>query len=108
MKGMKCRCGFATVSEKAKCPRCGRIMKPAEWPDEAKVLSFSELHVVPEGTEDPYNLVLVEIGKKGPKIPCWTSGKMKENDEVTIIDRDGKYFCTPRTELTETSSKLNR
>jgi uncharacterized OB-fold protein len=99
MKGMKCKCGFATVSQKAKCPRCGKMMKPSEWPDEGRVLSFTPLQAVPEGLENPYNLVLVAIDEKGPKLACWTSGKLKVNDEVTVTDWEGKYICAPKTEL---------
>jgi uncharacterized OB-fold protein len=97
MKGMKCRCGFASVSQKAKCPRCGNQMKPAEWPDEGKVLSFTALHAVPEGLSDRYNLVLVEVARKGPKVICWTPRELDEEEEVSVIDRDGKLFCFPRT-----------
>jgi len=109
MNGMKCKCGFATFSQKSKCPRCGKMMKPTQWPDEGKVLSFTPLQAIPEGLENPYNLALVAIEDKGPKIACWTSGKLKENDEVSVIDWNGKFICAPKTELkfelTEDSSK---
>jgi len=96
---MKCRCGFATVSKKLKCPRCGRLMTSSEWPDEGKVLSFTELQAIPEGFENPYNLVLVELAGKGPKIVCWTSGTLRENDRVTVADWSGKYICSPKLDL---------
>ena len=99
MKGMNCKCGFSTVSLKNKCPRCGRMMKSAEWPDEGKVLSFTPLQAIPEGLENPYNLALVALEEKGPKIPCWTSGTLKENDEVTVSDWQGKYICALKTDL---------
>jgi uncharacterized OB-fold protein len=73
-------------------------MKPAEWPDEGKVLSFTRLQAIPEGLSDPYNLALVSI-ERGPKVVCWTSGTLKENDEVLIVEQKGKYLCTPKTEL---------
>ena len=98
MKGMKCRCGFATVSDKKLCPRCGKRMKSAEWPDEGKVQSFTRLQAIPEGLPDPYNLALVAV-TKGPKIVCWTSGTLREDDAVTITERKGKYLCSPKTEL---------
>jgi uncharacterized OB-fold protein len=99
MKGMKCKCGFASVSEKVKCPKCGRLMKPAEWPDDGKVLSFIPLQATPEGLDNPYNLVLVEMADKGPKVVCWTSGKLKEDEEVSVTDRSGKLFCSPKASL---------
>ena len=92
MKGSKCKCGFATVAERARCPRCGKQMRPAEWPDEGKVLSFTRLQAIPEGFEDPYNLALVSV-HKGPKVVCWTSGTLHEDDPVTIQERNGRYFC---------------
>ena len=73
-------------------------MKPAEWPDEGKVLSFTRLHAVPEGFEDPYNLALVGVNK-GPKVVCWTSGTLFEEDPVTIMQRNGLYFCSLKATL---------
>ncbi len=93
MKGQKCSCGFATVADRPRCPRCGKIMNPAEWPDEGKVLSFTRLEAIPVGFEDPYNLALVGI-TKGPKVVCWTSHTLNENDPVVIQERDGRYFCS--------------
>jgi len=98
LKGSKCRCGFATVSNKRRCSRCGKQMRPSEWPDQGKVLSFSRLQVIPEGFDTPYNLALVEI-PKGPKLACWTSGTLKVDDDVTVTEQHGKYLCNLRTNL---------
>lgn len=73
-------------------------MKNADWPDEGTVLSFTRLQAIPEGLPDPYNLALVAV-TKGPKVVCWTSGTLRENDQVTIVERKGKYLCSPRTGL---------
>lgn len=70
-------------------------MDAVEWPDEGKVLSFTKLQAVPEGLQDPYNLVLVGV-RKGPKVICWTAATLKENDLVTIRDTDGRFFCDPQ------------
>ena len=99
MKGMRCRCGFATVSTKMKCPRCGKLMKSAEWADEGRVLSFTSLHAIPEGSQQPHDLVLVQLHKKGPKIVCWSSSKLKEGDIVSVTDIHGRYFCQPAKKL---------
>jgi uncharacterized OB-fold protein len=72
-------------------------MKPSEWPDEGKVLSFTELHTIPEGSVDPYNLALVGL-HKGPKVVCWASGILSVEDKVAIQERNGRYFCEMRTE----------
>ncbi len=74
-------------------------MKPAEWPDEGKVLSFTRLQAVPEGLSDPYNLALVAV-EDGPKLVCWTSGTLEENDDVQIVEVNGKHLCAPKTDLT--------
>ena len=73
-------------------------MKTAEWPDEGKVLSFTRLQAIPEGLPDPYNLALVAV-PKGPKLVCWTSGTLRENDPVTIFEQKGKYLCSPKIGL---------
>jgi len=69
-------------------------MEEAEWPDEGRVLSFTKLQAVPEGLKEPHNLALVGIDK-GPKIVCWTTATLNEDDEVAIADVGGKYFCNP-------------
>lgn len=74
-------------------------MRPAEWPDEGKVLSFTKLQAVPVGLSDPYNVALVAI-EKGPKVVCWTSGTLRVNDEVQVTEIKGKYICALKTELT--------
>lgn len=97
MKGMKCKCGYATNSQRAKCPKCGRLMKPAEWADEGKVLSFTPLQAIPEGMLDPYNLALVEIDGKGPKVVCWTQGKLTERENVLVTESAGNLMCVPKS-----------
>ncbi len=94
MKGSKCKCGFSTVSIRKACPKCGRVMEDAEWPDEGRVLSFTKLQAVPEGLKVPHNLALVGIDG-GPKLVCWTTATLNANDEVAIADVGGKYFCNP-------------
>ena len=69
-------------------------MEEAEWPDEGRVLSFTSLQAVPEGLKEPHNLALVGI-EKGPKLVCWTTATLNEDDLVTIADVAGKYFCSP-------------
>jgi uncharacterized OB-fold protein len=99
VKGSKCRCNYATTSNRRICPRCGKKMEPSEWPDEGKVLSFTRLQAIPEGLKDPHNLALVAI-ENGPKLICWTTGTLKEYDSVTIVERQGNMFCAPKEEPT--------
>lgn len=99
MKGSKCRCGYATTSHRSICPRCGKKMRPSEWPDEGRVLSFTRLRAIPEGLKEPYDLALVAV-EHGPKLICWTSGTLNENDSVTIVEEKGNMFCSPKLEPT--------
>jgi len=73
-------------------------MRQSEWPDEGRVLSFVRLQAIPEGLTDSYDLALVAI-KKGPKLICWTSGTLKIDETVTIVEQKGKLFCSPKGEL---------
>lgn len=93
-KGSKCKCGYMTVAKKMRCTKCGKQMKPADWEDKGKVLSFTYLNAIPEGLSDLYNIALVEV-EDGPKMVCWISGTVEENDVVVITQRDGKYICSP-------------
>ena len=94
MKGVRCRCGFSTVAQRNLCPRCGKQMEAAEWPDNGRVLSFTKLGSVPEKLDVPYNLVLVSVDK-GPKVVCWSDADLRPGDDVTIIRQNGKCFCRP-------------
>lgn len=69
------------------------MMKACEWADEGKVLSFAKLQAVPEGADRPHDLVLVQLAKKGPKIVCWTTSRLEVEDEVSVVDNGGRYFC---------------
>ena len=83
-------------------------MKPAEWADEGKVLSFTPLQAVPEGMTEPRDLVLVEIDRKGPKVVCWTQEKLSDNDSVLVIESDGNYSCVPKSQSKGRPSKSDR
>ena len=86
------------MTDRRRCPKCGKAMKPAEWPDEGEIVSFAALQVMPEGLKEPYNMVLVSVSK-GPKIICWVSKNLRVGDVVTISERDGKYFCSMKEPL---------
>jgi uncharacterized OB-fold protein len=73
-------------------------MKPVEWANEGRILSFTPLHVVPEGMLDPHNLALVEIDGKGPKVVCWTQGRLTERDNVLVMESAGRFMCAPKSE----------
>jgi uncharacterized OB-fold protein len=82
-------------------------MSPSEWEENGKILSFIELKVVPQGFENPYNMALVELMEKGPKVICWTMEVLKEDDEVVVSEFNGKFICSPRHESKDESSSPN-
>lgn len=72
-------------------------MRANEWPPAGTVLSFTRLSVVPEGFSGPYSLVLVQLGKKGPKLLCWTEQEtLAINSEVALEEHEGRYRCSSR------------
>lgn len=95
MKGMRCRCTFATVATRTRCPRCGRPMSPHEWPDEGKVLSFTCLQITQAEHQGACDIALVGV-HDGPKVICWASETLSEGDEVQIVQVEGKHFCYPK------------
>lgn len=102
MKGRKCKCGFTTLAERPRCPRCGKITSEAEWEDVGKVLSSSKLNTAPEGFKAPMNLLLIEVGGKGPKLACWSEEDFAVGETVSLVDMGrGTFTCDKRTEGTE-------
>lgn len=96
LKGRKCRCGFATLASRPRCPRCGKVTSEAQWEDEGKVLTVAKLRKVPDGFNVPMALTVVEIDGKGPKIACWTEDDLAVGDPVAVVDMGGSYICEAR------------
>ena len=93
MKGKKCKCGFASLAKKPRCPRCGKVTTDAEWKDVGKVLSAAKLRNVPEGFNVPMSLTVVEIDGKGPKVVCWSEDDLSIGDTIVVVDMGGVYVC---------------
>jgi len=99
VKGKRCRCGFATLAPKPRCPRCGKVTSDAEWKDIGVVLSSARLKSPPEGLKVPMALVLVEIDGKGPKVTCWSEDDLVAGDMVALVDTGaGTYTCKKKQE----------
>lgn len=96
MKGKKCRCGFATVASRPRCPRCGKVTSDAEWKDEGTVMTVANLRKVPDGFNVPMALAVVQIDGKGPKVVCWTEDDLAVGDPVAVIDMGRTYLCEAR------------
>jgi len=93
VKGKKCKCGYATLSKKPRCPRCGKVSADAEWKDEGKVLSAAKLRKIPQGFNVPMMLTVVEVDGKGPKVTCWCEDDLAVGDDVVIVDMGGAFIC---------------
>ena len=98
MRGLKCRCGFATTADRMRCPRCGKHMRTAYWPNRGRVLAFIKLDVIPSGQEFPMDLLMLEV-KDGPKFICWTDTPFSTGDEVTFVQLGNSYICSPTHEF---------
>ena len=94
MKGKRCRCGFATLTDKARCPRCGKITRETEWAGLGTVLASVRLDEVPKACEGPMDLALIEVDGKGPKIACWSTDRLKAGERVAVDV--GAGICTCR------------
>ncbi len=98
MKGRKCRCGFATLADKARCPRCGKATVEAEWQDSGRVLSSVRLDEAPKGFVGPMDLVMVAVEGDGPKVTCWSSERLAPGDGVALEGHGtGPYTCSRKT-----------
>lgn len=94
MKGKSCKCGFSTVGDKTRCPRCGKVATDAEWKDRGTVLSSARLKIVPNGFTVPMVLVLVEVDGDGPKLACWSEEDLPVGEKVALTGMSkGTYLC---------------
>lgn len=98
MKGSICRCGFATTATRPRCPRCGKRMKSAYWPNQGTVSAFVRIGVTAEGHEFPTNLLMVQV-PDGPKIACLTDTAFSVGDSVTFVQLDEGYICSPTCDI---------
>ncbi|HUV61884.1 MAG TPA: hypothetical protein VMW71_06945 [Thermoplasmata archaeon] len=104
MRGLKCRCGFATTANRVRCPRCGKHMKVAYWPNQAHVIAYIRLGLTPEGHEFPMDLLMLEV-TDGPKFVCWTDTKLSEGEEVTFVQIENTYICSIKHPIDSVADK---
>ena len=98
MKGLKCKCGFATTAIRLRCPRCEKHMRVAYWPNQGRVLAFIKLDIIPDGQEFPMDLLMLEV-KDGPKFICWTDTPFSKGDIVTFVQLGSSYICSPAQDV---------
>ncbi|UCE91136.1 MAG: hypothetical protein JSV90_06865 [Methanobacteriota archaeon] len=105
MRGYKCKCGFATVADRMRCPRCGKHMKLTYWPNRGKVLAYVRLGVFPKGGEFPMDLLMIEV-EDGPKLACWTDLPFSKGDDITFVQLEDNYICSPQCEIKKVEHKV--
>jgi len=97
-----CECGQMLLPPKERCVACAGFTETVEIGDSGKLLSYTVLHVTPEGFEPPLVLGIVELDDGGagerPRPPRLVAvGTMPEDKlEVGLAVRvrkvDDKYF----------------
>lgn len=88
-----CKCGKIVPLKREICPHCGKKMTIIECGNDAKLLTYTILHIVPEGFEAPINLTLVEL-EKGAKFLCVCKNEndLKIGKKGKIIFKNEKYY----------------
>lgn len=61
LKASKCGCGKVSVPPKVRCPLCGKPMAGTEVANKGRILSYTVVHVVPDGFDAPRAVALVEL-----------------------------------------------
>ena len=84
MQASTCTCGKIVVLKRELCPNCGKSMTAIELGNDAVVLTYTTLYIVPEGFNAPIFLVLVEL-EQGAKLLCEC-----KNENDLEIGRKGK------------------
>ena len=97
-----CECGQVFLPPKERCVSCSGFTESLEIGDKGKILSYTVLHVTPEGFEPPLVLGVVEMDGtagneklKPPKIVC--VGSVLEDElevglKVRVLKLDNTYF----------------
>lgn len=98
MQASKCICGKIVVLNREICPNCGKSMTSMELRNDAEILTYTKLRIVPEGFNAPIFLVLVEL-EKGVKLLC----ECKDEKDLgigkkgkVVIKNEKYYFVVNR------------
>jgi len=91
MKFYRCNnCGQGFLERKLRC-NCGSTVFIEESLDRGKVIYSIMLTVPPRGYPD--NVYLNLISSNNVKVFCFSLNEFKENEDVMIIEEDGKIVC---------------
>lgn len=107
--GSVCGCGKVFLPPRERCLICSGSTQPIELRDVGAILTYTVLHVTPEGFEPPLTLALVQLGEDErsqgsevsldpPKLVCM--GTMPE-DELKIgpkvrVKKSGERYSIER------------
>lgn len=87
MDASRCQCGKVSVPPRDRCPLCGRGMERTEVSNKGRLLSYTVVHVVPEGFDAPRSVALVQLGS-GARVLCEMEGDHPLDSTVEVV-RDG-------------------
>ena len=97
-----CECGQVLLPPKERCVSCSGFTEPVEIDNIGRILTYTILHVTPEGFDSPLILAMVELDGSGagdhlrhPKLVAvgnMPEDKLKIGLEVKIKKIDDKYF----------------
>ena len=93
MHASKCNCGKIVALNREICPNCGKSMTSIEFGNDAEILTYTTLYIVPEGFNAPIFLVLVGL-EQGAKLLCECKN---ENDlnigkKGKVVVEDNRYY----------------
>jgi len=90
LKASKCHCGKESVPPTTRCPLCGKQMDPENVSNKGTVLSFTVLHVPPEGFQAPLKVAIVEL-ESGAHVFCNYQKELNLGSPVEVVP-DGPRF----------------
>ena len=93
MNSSICKCGKTVALNRKLCPYCGKPMTTIEHGNEAEILTYTKLFIVPEGFNAPIFLVLVKL-EKGAKLLCISKNEnnLKIGEKGKVVFENEKYY----------------
>ncbi len=96
IKASKCSCGYASVPPRDICPRCRKMTKQTEVGNLGRILTYTILHIPPEGFPAPLYLAIVELRHRVRIFATTREPSILELGRRVVIDTvEDKYYCLP-------------
>jgi len=77
-------CARHIIPARARCPYCGGAMQPVHVEGRGKILSWTAVHVTPEGIPSPRTVALVGL-ECGAAVLC-----LVDNGQIPVMDQGGE------------------